>query len=296
MNINQLRYFISVAEEGSFTKAGKKNFISQTAITLQVRQLEEYLGCELINRNSRPISLTVAGKTFLKEAKSIVSKMDNATLMVKEAANGLEGNLKLGYLKGYERSDLSEKLAKFHNKYPNILISAYRMASDELSSNLLSGNLDTIITWDSTNLKNNNEIEGKLIESVPLVVALYANHPLANRKFLVRSDLNNENIIYMTPSSTIDSYGDARFMELYQMAGYKPKIIFSSCDFESVLIIVSSEQGISIMPEYCTKKLDNANNLVFIPLIGNEENEEITFFYKKDNENIKIIDILKDIL
>ena len=76
MNINQLKYFVSVAEHQSFTKAATQFFISQTAITQQIHALEESIGIKLIDRSTRPISLTPGGNVFFAEAKSILSHMD----------------------------------------------------------------------------------------------------------------------------------------------------------------------------------------------------------------------------
>ena len=89
----------------------------------------------------------------------------------------------------------------------------------------------------------------------------------------------------MSPSDSQDSYGDAFFMNLYQVAEFKPNIIFRSSDAESILIMVAAEEGVSILPDYCTNKLTNADNLVFIPLEGDNEIEEITVVWSKNNPN-----------
>ena len=75
MNQNQLKYFVAAAETRSFTKAAEQFYISQTAITQQIRQLEASLGCALFDRSTRPVTLTPAGKMFLMEAKAILERM-----------------------------------------------------------------------------------------------------------------------------------------------------------------------------------------------------------------------------
>ena len=75
MNRNQLRYFVSAAEHRSFTKAAEQYYISQTAVTQQIQQLEQTLGCELFDRSTRPVSLTSAGKSFLLDAKAILDEV-----------------------------------------------------------------------------------------------------------------------------------------------------------------------------------------------------------------------------
>ena len=104
MNRNQLRYFVAAAESRSFTKAADQFFISQTAVTQQIRLLEEMLGCPLFDRSTRPVSLTPAGKAFLTEAKAILERMDQAIDRAHGASTGLSGSLRIGYLKGYEQS------------------------------------------------------------------------------------------------------------------------------------------------------------------------------------------------
>ena len=120
------------------------------------------------------------------------------------------------------------------------------------------------------------------------IQALYASHPLAHRTALNRKELRNETILFMTPSSTGESYGDAYFMQLYQKAGYQPNILLRSNDVESLLMMVAAEEGISILPDYCTAKLNDAENLVFIPLIGDEEVEDILAVWHREDPSLPL--------
>lgn len=285
MNLNQLRYFISVAESGSFTKAATQHYISQTAITQQIHALEEHIGVKLFDRNSRPVSMTPAGKIFLKEAREILGKLDAALLRTREASTGLEGELRLGYTKGYEHSDLPRHLRRFHHEYPNVLLSCYRRDTDALASGLLSGEYDVIFTWDSTNLLQEETLALRHFEHVPLRVALYANHPLARKKELSRRDLSRENILFMSPSGTGTSFGDDFYIRLYQQAGYQPNILMRSSDMESILMMVAAEEGISIVPEYTHSWNIGTENVVFIPLSGKDETEEILIAWRKHDDN-----------
>ena len=288
VNLNQLRYFVSVAENGSFTRAAVQHYISQTAITQQIHALEESIGAKLLDRNSRPVSLTPAGKVFLKEAREILGKMDAALLRTREASTGLEGELRLGYTKGYEHSDLPQYLRSFHRDYPNVLISCYRCDTDMLASGLIKGDYDVIFTWDSTNIRQEEALELRVMEHVPLRVALYTSHPLARRSVLSRKDLKQDNILFMSPSGTGDSFGDAYYIRLYQQAGYQPNIILRSNDMESILMMVAAEEGISIVPEYSHPWDVGTENVVFVPLSGEGETEEILIAWRKNEDNIAL--------
>ena len=267
MNRNQLRYFVSAAEHRSFTKAAEQYYISQTAVTQQIQQLEQTLGCELFDRSTRPVSLTSAGKSFLLDAKAILERMSRAQERVHDAATGLTGTLRVGYVRGYERSDLSVLMRHFHQKNSNVLITFYRCSTDVLAAGLLHQEYDIVFTWDSTNLRTQEGVTFQTVEKARLVVALYAGHPLTQRRQLTRQELRGENILYMSPDAAPDSYGDAFFMQRYAEAGYKPNILFRSADTESILMMVAAEEGISLLPDYCTDRLYNADNLVFVPLV-----------------------------
>ncbi|MCR4856405.1 MAG: LysR family transcriptional regulator [Erysipelotrichaceae bacterium] len=295
MNINQLKYFISVAENLSFSAAAQENYITQTAMTQQIRALEEDLGCILINRSTRPVSLTAAGESFLSDARLIVTRLNDAKERANEASSGISGTLRIGYIKGYERSGLSDALRQFHRSLPGVLLMCYRDTSDKLAASLQNGEYDIIFTWDSTNLRNDTSYQSIEIEKAHLMAALYASHPLCQREFLDRSDFKGESIIYMSPSELSDNYGDSQFLDLYRQAGYRPKILCRSTDIESILIMVAAEEGISIMPDYCVKKINNAEGLVFIPMRGAQEVEEIHAIYKKDNDNVALKHFLKQL-
>ena len=235
MNRNQLRYFVAAAESRSFTKAADQFFISQTAVTQQIRLLEEMLGCPLFDRSTRPVSLTPAGKAFLTEAKAILERMDQAIDRAHGASTGLSGSLRIGYLKGYEQSGFTDFLREFHQRHANLLITFYRSTTDQLVE--------------------------------------------------FRRELRGEPIIYMSPAETLDSYGDAFFMNLYKEAGYRPNILFCSSDSESILMMVAAEEGVSILPDYSARKHAPAENLVFIPLTGQGEQEEVIAAWRRDAQN-----------
>lgn len=288
MNTNQLRYFVTAAECRSFTKAADQFYITQTAITQQIRALEDSLGVPLFDRSSRPISLTPAGSAFLSDARSILGRIDQAVNRIQEVSTGMVGTLRIGYTKGFERSNFSNSLRFFHNKYPNILVSCYRRNTDLLAAGLLKDEYDIIFTWDSTELVKNESIEYRLIERSPLMVAVYSNHPLSAGNPFSGQSSTGERLLFMTPSSTGDSVSDLRFYEMYEQAGYHPDIFFRSNDVESILMMVSIEEGISIIPSYVTHKLTNAENLVFIPLIGEEEVVEIIAAWKRSSGNLAL--------
>ena len=259
--------------------------MTQTAVTQQIQRLEEQVGAQLIDRKTRPISLTPMGQVFLGEARSILSRMENALRRTREASAGVTGTLHIGYTKGYEHSDLIVKLRNFHQSNPNVFLTCSRCDTDALAAGLINGEFDIIFTWDSTNIRQDEAVECRHQEQVKLMVALYGSHPLAHHTKLRREDLKNEVNLYMSPSGSGNSPGDEFFLRLYQKAGYTPNILLRTSDVESILMMVAAEEGISILPQTCVRRLSAADNLVFVPLEGENETEEILAVWRKDNES-----------
>ena len=296
MNINQIRYFIAVADTGSFSAAADKCYISQTAMTQQIKALEDALGCTLFDRSTRPVTLTPSGNSFLNDARWILSRLSGAMERAREASSGISGTLRIGYIKGYERSTLSDFLRRFHRRMPNVLLTCFRDTSDRLATGLLNHEYDIIFTWDSTNLKLDENYDSLLIERAPLTAALYAAHPLGQRSYLERKDLRGEPLIYMSPSELSENYGDSLFMDLYRNAGYQPHIVCRSTDVESILMMVAAEEGISILPDYCVRKITDAEGLVFIPMKGENEVEDIHAVWRKDTGNPALIKLTERLM
>ncbi len=284
MNINQLKYFIAVAESQNFTRAAEQFFISQTAITQQIKALEETLDVQLFDRTKRPIALTPAGKVFRREAKAVIERFNSAAAKTRAASTGVVGELRLGYTKGYEKAALPDMMRSFHASYPNILITCFRDDTDELAAGLKNDKYDVIFTWDSTDIQQEDNINVISRETFPLMVALFADHPFAYKKALTRFEIKNEAIIYMSPSRDGQSYGDRRYYEQYRNAGYMPNIVQISNDIESINIMVAAGVGISILPEYATRRQEEGH-VVYIPLVGTDEHMEIISATKTDNGN-----------
>lgn len=154
-----------------------------------------------------------------------------------------------------------------------------------LAAGLLHQEYDIVFTWDSTNLRTQEGVTFQTVEKARLVVALYAGHPLAQRPTAhAARAARGEHLIYVARRR-------ARFLRrrLFHAAlrrgGYKPNILFRSADTESILMMVAAEEGISLLPGYCTDRLYNADNLVFVPLVGEGEEEEIIAAWQSGNQN-----------
>lgn len=283
MTTNQLTYFISVAECLNFTEAAKKHFISQTAMTQRIQTLEDQLGVRLFDRSRRHVELTPAGKVFLQEARAILEMERRALEKVEAAAAGISGSVQIGYVKGYETPAFGRILRDFHAMHSDISFELYRENYLDLLLHLEQDKYDLIldICYNDTDL---TAFEQKVIASYPLYAVLYADHPLAHRTALYRSELKNERFLlskfyedpmaigYMLP----DKYADS---------GFIPRVAATSPDIETLLLLVAARTGITILPENALKQALHNPDYAIIPLTGAHEHIEVKAIWKPQNQN-----------
>jgi DNA-binding transcriptional LysR family regulator len=283
MTINQLKYFVTAANCLNFTEAGKIHFISQTAITQHIQSLEEQLGVKLFIREKRKVFLTPAGKVFLEEARAILERTRIAVEKTEKAASGATGTLNIGYVKGFENSEFGTGIRKFHDTHPNIEFYLYRSAHLDLMMQMDKNEIDIAFTIVFPGAK----IPGytsRRIGIQRLYAVLYPSHPFANQKSIKRSDLKNERFVltkFYDNKIAEDYHTPKQFVE----SGYLPNTIATSSDPETLQLLVSTGMGISIMPEHAVKYVRQSDDLVFLPMEGENEYLDVVAFWKEENEN-----------
>lgn len=268
MNINQLRYFLDAARLCNFTKAAEKNYISQSAITQQIKSLEQELETELFIRDKRKVELSPAGSVFIHEAEAILSRIVQAKEKVLSVSMGVSGILRLGFIKGYEASDFPNVIQRFCEKNPGVNVSLTRENPVALLDKLNNKELDIIflVGFDSV---LHPELNSHLICSHPLFVTMSHRHPLAYRTGISRKELATEAIITNNTDEQLEE-DISKILQQFLGAGYMPNFIRQE-DIDTIPIMVSSDIGISIVPEFIAKRWQNEMNLICIPLEGENE-------------------------
>lgn len=280
MDTQQLEYFISVAEFLNFTKAAKKFFISQTAISQQIKSLEKNLGVILFYRNNRSVKLTPAGEIFYKEAKLIIAKTNDAIKKVQMVSAGFIGSLKVGFVSGHGKTYLPKLIRKFNNSYTSINLSIVEGNVESLYKSLKQGLLDVTfnLNFDLNEYKN---IKWKSLKKYPLYVVLYKNHYFSKFNSIPRSYLKNEDFIYLNRFLVPKDFD--RMISACVDSGFSPNIIHQCDSIQTILLMIEAEMGISIFPKYIESKENS--NLTFIKLDGENEYVESVVAWNTLNIN-----------
>ena len=264
MNLNQLEYFVNAAETLNFTSTAKKFYISQTAITQQIKALEEHLGEELFYRKNKKLSLTPVGKVFYQECKAILIRTSDALEKVHLAANGIIGDLRIGVIDGYEKTNISDSIRNFHNEYPNVSLKFVIKSYKELWSMLENNDLDIIFNtiFEDFNEERYNMIK---IEDYPVMTVLHPTHPLSGRNIINIKDFYNENFIALSFDDKDMKYENS-ILNYMNISDIKPNIIQYSNDIETILLMVSSGLGIALIPQFAVIFYNQSQNLSIIPV------------------------------
>ncbi|MGM0877328.1 MAG: LysR family transcriptional regulator [Bacillota bacterium] len=120
MDIRKLAYFLAIAEEGNITKAAERLHIAQPPLSHQLKLLEEELGIILLDRNTRKIQITDAGRLLQNRAKQIIELVDRTRKELKDLKEGLQGTLSIGTISSVGEMLLPDKIQNFHRNYPGV--------------------------------------------------------------------------------------------------------------------------------------------------------------------------------
>lgn len=294
MNINQLEYFITTAELLNFTKAAEACFISQTAMTQQIKALEKTLGVPLFFRDKHHVELTPAGRVYLAEARAIVNRSNEAMKLARLASTGVEGDLTIGFIRGYGSADFPKLLKKFHAAYPGIRVHLLRGNSSVLLERLQTGDCDLVLTI-SPFVRTHPEFSFRYLKSYPVMAVLASGHPLADRQKLTYKDLEHEPFIMMQPSNRPKDQMEESTL-IYQRGGYFPQVAEVEGDPETLLLMISAGMGISLLPEYITRSCSGNPDLRVIPMIktdGSAETLDFEAAWPKNTINPAVAEFLE---
>src|SRR5262249_54630806 len=145
MELRHLRYFVAVAEELSFRRAAEKLNLAQPPLSAQIKSLETELGVRLLERTTRSVSLTHAGRVFLEEARSVLAASSQAERRAQDAAHGLVGTLRLGVVAPTANAWLAAILRRFRQRFPSVQLSVFDLTTPDQLRRLRENALDAAL-------------------------------------------------------------------------------------------------------------------------------------------------------
>ncbi len=290
MDIRQLKYFISVAEHLSFTKASKQLFVAQSAVSQQIADLEKKIGVKLFVRDKRSVKLTNAGSVLLKEALNIVSKTEEAIEKTRQAELGMLGSLSIGFLGYSEKLIMPHLIRQFRGNYPKINLELDQYSQGHLLEALNTGELDVGFTF-SFAINQIDDLKGINAFKETISVVMNREHPLANKDVINITDLSNEKFIVQNRKESPQGY--AQTLSICSNNDFYPNIVAEPRLLSTVLLLVDTGIGIAILPK--SLQTNASSSLKFVDIKGEKINYDLVVAWKKTNNNPSISLFLKEL-
>ena len=243
MELRHLRYFVATVEERSFQRAAERLHISQPPLSAQVRDLEEELGVQLLERTSKGVVPTPAGEVFYEEAKAILASVQQARRRALGAARGEVGRLAIGFISIVDYSFLPAALKRFRAEVPGVELQLSELTSDAQVDALLADALDLGVGLAPM---SHADLVFKPLLREPLVLAAPAGKFPAGARVRLAS-LAQEAFV-MIPRSAAPGYYDL-FADFCRSCGFEPRVVQRARQMQTVVSLVSNDFGIALVPE-----------------------------------------------
>lgn len=189
LQTRQLRYFVAVAEELSFTGAAQRLHIAQQALSAQIKQLEQILGVVLLTRTTRSVTLTAAGAAFYEDAAATLAAMDAAAERARSMQRSENERLVLGFLEGAALILTGPIMSAFRDRHPGVTIEMRQFNYDDPSAGLGDRSVDVAFVRRPISAA---DVEFERLFNEPLVAMVRNDHPIANRASVRVEELLDE--------------------------------------------------------------------------------------------------------
>lgn len=271
MNIRDLKYIIAVAENENFAKAANQVFVSQPALSMQIKKLEDELEVKIFERDKKRFLITEAGREIIKKSREALHKIDEIKEIAKNFHDPFGGTLKIGAfptLASYFFPDLVKKISK---KFPKLKLFLTEEKTEELLKKLQNGEIDIALLAMPI---AEPDLLGEKIFTEKFLLAMPQNHQLAKKKKIQASDLKGQNLMLLEDGHCLRNQA----LEACSMLGAFEAQDFRATSLETLRQMVLAGSGITFMPEIAVKKDDKIS---YLP-IANAPTRSIGLYFRKN--------------
>ncbi|MCG8374744.1 MAG: LysR family transcriptional regulator [Balneolales bacterium] len=286
LELRHLRYFLTVSEELHFSKSAEKLFITQPALSRQIRQLEQILGTDLFLRDKRNVTLTEAGEYLKDEAQFIFNHLGFVKNNLQHIEAGEEGELRIGFVGSAMQSVIPGLLTRFHDSSPKVRTVLTELSNQDQIDQIRKDELD--IGFIRT-MRLPSGLQKKNIYEETFSLVLPKHHSLDQTSFKTVAQLKEEPFILFS-SDYSHGYFD-KIMSIFEDKGFAPKVAHQSVHANTIFRLVENNLGVGIVPTSLTRGFDL--NIKFIELTKIRQRTTLSVIWKQDSRNALLKNILK---
>lgn len=244
MTTEQLRYFITVVNTGSYMEAALELNISQSTVSKQIQIFERELGISLFDRSFRKAKLTPEGQKLLPEARQLLEKIDHFYYSASELWPDHTGHFTVVTLPVVGFLNLYAPLNLFESTHPNLHLEVIEMEEPQLRKHLSSGDFDLAITYEQELTESGTGWRYFPIAADEAVFAVHRNHPLACRESVTVADIADTPLFLMGEHTCLSKLCDQYFAE----RSYSPNVIFRGMP-ETLIAGVKAQRGCAVISQ-----------------------------------------------
>jgi DNA-binding transcriptional LysR family regulator len=277
MDLRYLRSFLLLSEHLNFGRAANAANLSQPALSLQIKNLEQELGVSLFDRNRRATALTQSGQIFVEQAREILRLADKSLETLRKAQKGEVGSLQVGFISTAAALLIPPLVVQFRRKYPGVVLNLRNILTSDQITQLVDRRLDIGLL--RLPIAAPPEIRLTKIHSEPFVLLLPKAHPLARSRTFNLKDLKNADFVMYTRKMA-PGFHDRILTELHSR-GVTPHIVQEAGEMFTLLSLVAAEMGVAIAPKSIL--LHSSSQVIAKPLPPDFLNSELALAVNTGN-------------
>jgi LysR family hydrogen peroxide-inducible transcriptional activator len=268
MEIHQLRYFVAVAEEGSFSHAAEREHVSQPSLSQQIQKLEAELNQQLFDRLPRSVVLTEAGRCLLEYARQILTGIADARRCVAALEQEVAGRLAVGAIPSIALFILPKLIGHFQHSYPKVIFELFEDTTEKLAQRVEDGTLDLVIA--STSHETPSLARHSLGKEA-LLLLLPEKHRLARKKSIKWSDLASEKFLLLHDEHSVT----IQVRQLLAANHLNPELVVRGAQLVTIARMVAAGLGVTVIPQMMTGT-EFLNGCVAVPFARPVPTRELT--------------------
>jgi DNA-binding transcriptional LysR family regulator len=246
MEIHQLRYFVAVADEGSFSRAATKVRVAQPSLSQQIRKLEAEVGQPLFDRLPRSVVLTEGGRCFIDYARQILASIGDARRCVDDLKGEVAGRVAVGAIPTIAPYVLPELVVTFQKHYPDVILEIVEDVTDGITRRVEAGELDVAL---ASTCRPGPTLRRESVGSEPLLALVPEGHPLAKKTLIESDDLKSQRFLLLHEMHCLSQ----QVHHLLEARRLRPEVALAGSQLSTIANMVASEIGVSIVPQMMVK-------------------------------------------
>lgn len=279
LDLRHFRYFIAVAEELSFRGAADRLNLSQPPLSRQIRQLEDELGASLFRRSRNGATLTEAGEAFLPEARRTLDQVGKSIAAVRATLGSDGRQFVVGYSTVFDRSAFPDMSETFHRHLTNWRLVLVGKHSINLVRDVRNGTMDAAFIALHTDVQG---LTADTLSREPVVVAISSRHPLARKRKIAFSDLQDEPLFWFERRLNPGYFDYCQ--AFFEKVGFKPRFVPEPPDHHVLLGYIAERRGFALISASLRKV--RRDGVVYRELRdGAELSMGITLVYSDTNQS-----------